>query len=388
MNRLEFNEVMHVVGIDNPITTKMTMASSVGSEKVHRWQNIDINFSGSYYAVINGKIPLEVASIIYEKYPNNPYEIRVNGGCSDWNPEKYAVDDKYENVMDEIVKLNLPTNEYLTKFKNARKSEDKYIQTYHIDTKEGLVILLTEMKDYYARKAGLPETEAKRFDELMNTINSEILKKVNPTITAYEWMQEDKENNKIFLETISKGTKNSFGKEFRRVIDAFDKTINPFTNKDIELDEIGNYLQKVSITASIYNLENEKKRDNCGYVYIKDLETKNHVYHYRTPNGFIYSLQCMFNGQYLEVYHYYATEYSDENDNGEIIAISYHGDKNLDIRLNLTKCLAGTTYGEKTPVSKNQVELVYNELLAAIEIASSITIKNMAKKNYSKKLLK
>ena len=60
------------------------------------------------------------------------------------------------------------------------------------------------MKDYYARKQELPEVEVQRFDEILSTVNTEILKKVNPNITTYGWMQEGKEYGKIFLSSISK----------------------------------------------------------------------------------------------------------------------------------------------------------------------------------------
>lgn len=394
MNRLEFNEVMKAVGINNPLST--TNGRYGTSEQVHYCQNIAIHFGGSYYAVIKGKVPLEVANIIYEKYPNNPYEIRVDGGCSDWQPSEHATDDKYERNIQEYIELHLGADEYLEKCRNARRNflrrtnENKYVDTYHIDTKEGLVILLTEMKDYFARKQGIRETEVQRFDELMATINAEILKKVKPSISAYEWMQADEENNEIFSQTVSSGTKTSFGKEFRKAIDEFDKVVNPFINEDIELDEIGNYLQKVNISANTYDSVDGKRRKGSCQVHITDLETKNKVSYYRSPNGFSYQLQyTLEENQYLTVLHYYSTTGNDENDKGEVIAIDYFGDnvpQKIDIRYNLTKGVAGETYGEKTPITPEQKEFVYDELLKAIGMASSITIDNMKKKGYSKQL--
>ena len=71
MNRLEFNEVLKTLGINNPLIS--TTGRYGESEQVHFWQNIAIYFEGSYYTVVRGKVPLEVANIIYQKYPNNPY---------------------------------------------------------------------------------------------------------------------------------------------------------------------------------------------------------------------------------------------------------------------------------------------------------------------------
>lgn len=181
MKRLEFNEVLNAVGIYNPLTT---MTGGYGNgEEVHIWQNLAIYFGGSYYAVVDGKVPLEVANIIYAKYPNNPYGIRINGGESDWDPREYARDDQYRREIQTYAEQYLDADQFLANCRRSRrnllrrKNENKYIATYHVDTKEGLLILLLEMKDYFARKQGLPETEVKRFGELMAKINFEIFNK-------------------------------------------------------------------------------------------------------------------------------------------------------------------------------------------------------------------
>lgn len=349
MNRLEFNEVMKAVEIYNPLTTTGRYASS---EQVHFWQDVAINFSGSYYAVVHGKIPLEVANIIYEKYPTNPYKIRVSGGCSDLDPKKCTRD-------------------------------DQYLDTYHIDTKEGLIIFLTEMKDYFARKNNLPETEVQRYDELMSTINTEILKKVNPTISAYEWMKSDEKNGKTFFDTIVRGTQTSFGKMFRKAIDEFDKAINPYENSDVELDDIKNYIKKVRITATNYNSMTEMERKNCCTIHIEDINSKNKVSYCRYPDGFMYHLECTLEeNQYFSVSHSFSTNGERENDKGEEIYINYYGDnvkEEIDLRYNITHNVAGATYKEKTPITPEQKEFIYDELLKATSLAASITLSNMKK---------
>lgn len=340
MNRLEYNEVKGATGI-----------------LLNHWDNVTFRFSGTYYAIVEGNIPLEVANTIYEKYPGNPYGIRVNGGCDDWDPN------------------------------------EMHPHYYHIDSKEGLVIFITEMKDFFARKAGLPETEVQRYYELMTTINSRILKVVNPSISTNEWMQEDEENRKIFFQTVANNEKTPFGKEFRKAIDDFDKTINPFTNQDVELDEIENYIKKVNINADTYSSKNSEGmiRLNCGEVHITDLESGNNVNYYRNPNGFSYQLHYVLGEeQFLNVLHYYSTNKIDENDNGEFISINYWGKKipqKIDIRYNLTKGVAGETYDPKTPITPDKEKFVYDELLKAISLASTITFDNMKKKGAPKQLL-
>lgn len=394
MNRLEFNEVMRTVGINNPLVA--TIGVNGSSEQVHVWQNFAIYFGGSYYTIIKGKVPLEFANIIYEKYSNSPYEIRVNGECSDMNPNDYAVDDKYKNNIQEYIEQHMDGNEYLVRCREERKkllcraNENKYIDTYHIDTKEGLAIFLLEMKDYFARKQGLMETEVHKFDELMEIINSEILRKVNPYISTYEWMQDDPKNSKSFLETVENGRKTSFGKEFRNAIDKFDKVINPFINEEVVLDEMSNYLSRVNISFDTYDSGDGINRENCCQIHITEIPSEKVVSYYRKPDGFHYQLfYTLGDQQYLVVSHSYSTM-GDEAARGEVICIDYFGEnvsQKVDIEYNISKGIAGKTYGEKKNITIEQKEFIYDELLKAIDLASTITIDNMQRKGHSKHLI-
>ena len=147
MNRLEFNEVMKAVGINNPLSTAEGRYGT--REEVHYWNNLAICFGGSYYTIVNGRIPLEVANIIYQKYPGNPYDIRVDGGCKDWNPIDWATDEKFEKDIQRYnqryIEDDLDVDEYLSKYENAKRNfkrrkniDDKYLKAYHIDSKERL----------------------------------------------------------------------------------------------------------------------------------------------------------------------------------------------------------------------------------------------------------
>ena len=359
MNRLEFNEIMKATDLYNPVAT--TGGRYDTEEDVHCWNNLGIWFGGSYYTVVHGKIPIEVADRIYKKYPGNPYEIRVEGGSSDNIPSEWARGSK--------------TNE----------ADERYIGCYHIDTKEGLIIFLTEMKDYYLRKNNLPETEVKRYDEILEAVTSGILKEVNPTISAYEWMQSDKKNKAIYNATIGKEKRNAFKQVFRKIISDFDKAVNPFLDSSIELDDIGNYLDKVRIDGFTYNRENGVYRKGCCSLEITSLDNKGSVSYKRCAEGFSFQLVYKLGeDNFLQVIHYYSADRSKEYDNGEFIAIDSLGKnakKENDLRYNVSKGLAGSTYGEKTPVTTEQLYMVLDCLLKATEFAKEITVKNMEKDN-------
>lgn len=338
MNRLEYSEVMKCMKI-----------------AFLRWHNLKISFGPTSYATVEGNIPLEVAKIIFDKYPENEYGIRINGGCMDWNPNRI------------------------------------FPHYYHIDTKEGLVIFITEMKDYLARIEGKEETEAKRFDELMVSINSEILKKIDPSISTYEWMQADEKNNESFSQTLIEEEKIPFRKQLRKLIDKFDRTINPYLNQDIELDEIKNYIQKVNINGDCYDSENGKDRKNCCRLHITKLGSDDIASYFRNSDGFSYQLQyTLGEDKYLTVLHNYSNRSTPINDEGEFISIEYWGsniEKRVGIRYNLTTGKAKTTDGEDLQITPDIEKFVSDELLNAIGLAASITIDNMKKKRTAKKSL-
>lgn len=383
INQIEFDEVLKALNINNNINKNGEYGTS---KAIYFWNNITIYFE-MYEAVIRGKVPLEVANIIYEKYHNSHYGIRIDNGSSDYIPIEHAIDDQYKKEIQEYGQ-NLNTYEYLARCENSkinmlkRNNENKYIETYHIDSKEGLVILLTELKDYYARKQGLPETEVRRYDEIMSTIIAGILKAVNPAITAYDWMSADEQYGQSFLNAITKEKQIPLKHTFRKIVDQFDRTINPYINEDIELDSIDNYLQKVNIIA--HNEIDDKYKRNCCSLRIKTKEGENNVEFGRSLNGFYYILHCtLASKEGLRVSHYFDTE-------GEIICINYfeeNSKQKTNLKYNITKDLCDENHKGKMPITFEQLLLIYNKLTRAIELASKITIDNMKKKEYSKKLV-
>ena len=389
MNRFEFKEVMKAVCINSPVSINENGYGA--TEEVHYWNNLAICFGIRDYARVNGRIPLEVANIIYQKYPGNPYGIRVDGGCDNWIPIEHATDEKYEQ---DILNINLD-EDYHAQWKNARRNfmrrndDNKYLTTYHIDSKEGLLIFLTEIKNYYLRKNNLPETEVEKYDELLAKITSGILKKFNPYISAYDWMQDDKENKNNYNSSVERDNKTKLGQAFRDAVLDFDKAVNPFLNADIELDEISNYLKKVRINANKHELD--EYREGCYSLEITDINTGNKTIYHRSLNGFSFQLFYKLGEEnYLNVLHYFSTRGKYESDKGEVVAICNCGNrvfKNIDIRLNITNGKAGKTYDDKISATPEQIAFVYDELLKATSYASSITVENMKKKANSKQLV-
>ncbi len=394
MNRLEFKEVLNSLDIYNPLTTTEGRYNKL--EDVHYWNDLAMHFDGRDCAIVKGRIPLEVAMIIYQKYPGNPYGIIVDGGKKNNNPIDYAVDKKYEKEIRDYSDENNGMQIFLKKcaqaernLKRRKKIDDKYIKTYHIDSKEGLLIFLTEMKDYILRKNNLPETEVEKSNELLANVTSSLLKKVNPYISAYDWMQDDVENKDTYNLSNQRYNKTKLGQIFREAVLDFDKSVNPFLNNEVELDEIKNYLNGVRIDAYAYDYYKDGiQRKGCCSLKITDLSTDNNTIYERMPDGFSFELSYKLGEDYyLEFRHSYLESHYDSNC-GETVVINYHSNKPeeaINMVFNITQGKAGDYHDDdKISATPEQIAFVYDELLKATGYASSITIENMKKKSNSK----
>ena len=87
--------------------------------------------------------------LVYKKYDNHKYLIRVDGN--------------HEN--------NTPTQD---------------VYTYHIDTIEGLVAFLIETKNYYSKA----QTSSDELETILSMVYQKILENVNPQVGIYDWMLE------------------------------------------------------------------------------------------------------------------------------------------------------------------------------------------------------
>ena len=391
---LEMDAVLKAMGIDD--SPFHTIIARDKKEKVNIWRGLKIYFSGTYYVVIKGKIPLEVANIIYEKYPDNPYGIRIEGGSDDYVPIEHAVDDKF---IDETKKAEKESRSFIeldVKYKKAEKKmavrndEDKYVKLYHIDSKEGLIILLSELADYYARKQGLEETAVKNYNEIMTIVNAEMLKKLNLTITNYEWLKD----NKDFMGCLSGSDKDDFTFPLRKELNEFDKTVNPYLNNDIELDSIGNYTQKIAINGSIYGSYDNRDyygyRENCCNMRICAINENSYIMYSRRADGFLYHLIYFFSpNEYLIVNHTFSSV-PDDNKNGERLYIDYsvndHKQK-FELDYNITKNILKDGYGHKEEITPEKLNFILEKLKEATELAKTITINNMKKEEKAKKLV-
>ena len=385
MSNLELESVMEVMGIYNPLTN--IVAPDDYDKKIHLWNNV-IMYHEFDDTVVKGRIPLEVANIIYQKYPDNPYRIKIELDKNNLEPIYYAVDDEFLKDYYDVLEEKFVFEEFNTsEYKNSelyfpklrlskRPNDNKFITCYRIGTKEGLLILLTELKDYYLRKEKKQETAVSEYNELLVKLNDIMIEKAVPGYSEHSWMYKTEYQN-LYLSTIEKNKENWQLSELRNLIGKFDKAVNPFLNSDVYRNEIKDYLKKVTFSAEI-NKTQEKILEGCCEFSIYENKTGYKTSYTRHPNGFIYDLyKCLDEGKYYHVRHYFGGNDTNKHSNGlgEHIQIEYSDEKTTRIDFNLTNGLMDTIDKTRIRANKEQIDKICSELIDAIKQAKEITNK-------------
>lgn len=388
MTCIEFNAIRKIFKINNSLSKTRSLFGGE-DEDVYYWNNLAIYFDGHDSVIINGIIPLEVASTIHEKYPNNPYLINVDGKSTYLDPSFFVVDEQYEKELNEL-KWDLKMKKINEKeFINGeirsyigfkrRDSDNKYIKNYHIKTKEGLLVFLTEMQDYYLRQSNKKETEVENYNELLKKVNSEIIEIINPTITASDWMKKHGEIDTPELQDENKRNQLQILKE---ALNDFDEAVNPFLNKNVDLDDIKN--------GSIINASAQRKDNEYYYrLNITNPNIENYTSYIRSSDGFSFNLflpSSKDQTKIFGVHHYYSNNSYHDAGKGEIIQVQfYEGNNNhfMDIRLNITNQKIYLLHKEMRPITEEEIEFFYNKIVEATNYARNITMKKMKVINHT-----
>ena len=332
MQKLDFDKVMEIVGIDTNESKKL---------------GISINFE-KYYAIINGKIPLEVVSRVLEKYSY-----------------------KYCKITDEN-KSNLNGYQYLEKI--------------NIDSKEGLVIFLIEMKNYYFRIYNFPEIKDDIISNLIKTIDLEILKKIE-SINAFDWMQSDEENRKEYNLTIKKDASSVLWQKLRNTILRFDEAVFPVLD-DASLKD--NYFKNGTISGNVFNSFEGKIRYGCCHLDILTSNPSNFTSYWRLPDGFKFALFYELpENKYLNVIHYFSSN-KNKLEKGEVLQIQYFGGdtkERLKFKFNITQKKLVENDRNKIILNSDQIEFICLKLEEAISYAFYITDNVMERKQKVKSII-
>ena len=103
-----------------------------------------------YYWIIKGYMPLQYANELYEKY--NDLNIRVAGNSKDTLPEEWSESKDYKNktkaIVNKLFAKEITYDEAEQKCEEIRKQGNQFVESYHIDTQEGLLRFAEIIKQY------------------------------------------------------------------------------------------------------------------------------------------------------------------------------------------------------------------------------------------------
>jgi len=320
----------------NKITSTIKGRSGL-HENVFSYKGLNIYFSGNYYAVIDGLIPLEVADAIYKKYPNNEFGIRVNGGAINLNPNKYAI--YCENK--------------------------RYVRDFHVDTKEGLIILLTEIIKYNEKKEDM--YNFKTWKDYLSQINDDLIEDLNLNVSSDMWLENN--NAKELIENKNSHAKNCHDVKIRELLDEFDYLVNPASYGEMQLSNGQKYSDLISIYFS-------KDRDEVQIDY-SAIDKSFDIKHMRNSKYLTYTLSFKDGNSKFLVHHYYSIK---EKDNFEEVICVFVSDINksdsYEIRYNL---ITGKVVANNSNQNINEwyKAIIIENLEKAINFLESVMIDNI-----------
>ena len=331
MNCVELKEVINYF---NGVKTGFRENRLGNKIDVYQIGPLTLHFSGSYYTVVEGKVPFSVAERIFDNYDNFKYRIRVGGGAEDWTPSAYVVDDKY---LEDIRKGSFTGNmeEYHELRRELRKRDDagKYIDTYHVDTLEGLIILIIEVMNLNLN---------------YQEVYKEIIRNIyNKHIDHNVVMDLDKR----VIASINNNS-NENRRKSRELINQFDQMINPL-NKNLE--------------ALLNNFKLVINHDRMNSIMLKD--DKDYEVTYRFDNkNFAFQLVYIIDNKT----NYFFSHYVEEGKEFFIIQYNSEDDKFYRSYDLTNERIEKKSYGDDEIITDEDYRFLYSELKNAIYILENL----------------
>lgn len=408
MNEIIFNKVMEVLGITNEIP--ITENSNI--KKAYRWSNFNIYYAKTdieYTAIVSGKIPLEVAQTIYDKYPHlretfHLMELKHNNPFTNWylheetNPIEWATTEQLNQlvkqalnemkdikIVNEAQALKMIIKAYETQKKNIERmnKEKLYIEKYYVIRAESLVILITELKDYYMRKTNggkLEHSQVEKQTEILGQLYNKLIEIGNFNISTDQWIKKqgknmisnDKSLQPLNLEEI----------KIKELLEKLDKTINPFSNPDIEMLDPSEYADKVMLS---FELQDEKST----FLSIQDHANEIIVTYERDSNKITHTIDYIKeDGKNVQIEHT-AYKYPSGKIGEKLTMISQYKEvknpRNAAFEYNVS---IGKIFWYSSDNFPDK-EFIITELQEAIKMAEALTIEmSPTKENHRKKYVK
>ncbi|MDE6142220.1 MAG: hypothetical protein K2G03_06415 [Bacilli bacterium] len=342
MNSIEFKKILDVFDIHS--ITGSTKSVDGNLKSVYSWKGVDLAFGGTYYALVSGRVPYEVARIMSKKYPDYRDDVRIDGtygyGCV--GEKKFYPKDEMGNT---------------------------YIDYYHVDSIEGLVYLLSEIKYFYEVRT-YTEKSRKAFyreqKELLASVYRALIGEGNPSYTTEEWKMDHH-----ICEPLESD-------EIRELVNQFDVTVNPYINAEVEVKDPSEFVDKAKMTVYYdrFNIMNMSIFVDGGKVeYRRDVDSNNedeflqYILFYDVNPDYIMSIDHTITSDYDEIRLYgFRRNYSNEG--------------KIDLRYDMNTGIVHSTYGDDHhPMTEEEREFFISELNSALKVGQKIILGRMTKKN-------
>lgn len=349
MNSIEFKKVLDLFDIHS--ITGSTKSIDGKNKSFYSWRGIDVFFGGTYYAVVYGCVPYEVARIMSKKYPDYRNDVRINGnyGYGKVGDKKYYPKDEMGNT---------------------------YIDTYHIDSVEGLIYLLSEIRYFYEVRTYTEETRKALYREqreLIARVYRELLEDANPSYATDDWKRDH-----------GVPIKGEYD-EIVELVKQFDETVNPYINSEVEVKDPIDFINKVKM--NIYygrfnelhmTLETDGGEARCfrGTESRDKSEFLQYVLFYKLRPDYI-----------MDVDHTVCDEYDEIRLYG--FKSDHSSDEGIDLRYDMNTGMVHSSYRNNYhPITEEERELFISELNKALKAGQKLILNRMTKKkiNMAKKL--
>lgn len=379
MNRLEFKNIIKSVLTSNYLVSTNDNYY-LNLEETYCFNALQINFSGSYYAVVKGRIPLKIMNELYNDGIVDCSSVRF-GEYGTGDPNEYAIDDIYKRDIRDIVDNFKDVTGGLERYQKAkerllkRKENRKYVEVLYIEDKEVLMMLLLKMRNYYNRDKSQQLNEKKEYESLISNFKVNI--DTQEDVGAAVYLEDLEVDNELIRDNIF-----TWMCMIKRVVSNFDKVVNPYINDEVELDDILNYMYKVDITKNCSDTSNE--------MHITDRVHGNRVSYYNCGNITSYELNYLcLDGDLMTVTHTQTgyREFGQKKINEQLKITYNNSNRNFNVRIDLTNGQA-VLGNLEVKLSTRLLRLIYEEMLNAIEYASEVTINNMKRSKKVRSLKK
>ena len=390
MNKIEFEEILKYVGVTSPSyrikmqNGKMTPVYNFNGMKVFFYKDD---------AVVQGKIPLEVATLTKQNF--NDIFTSVDGVRTySFNLDEVAIDDIYKKEIKDIINtvgIKPHEKEFCIHCARARfhnrSDKGKYITELGFRRTRAFLYFLLQERDYISKCNGLFSYEAGRSENKIREVFINVLKRIDPTVSPHAWMIDRSTDSTIYNRCNERVWEDENRVIIQDLVNEFDRALIPFINNEVEIESILK-LDRFNVVGNIYEGHDEhttNKKDCCELcIRFDDVDVPAYIGYTKGDDRFDISIDFNIDGDRIYIEHSFETHLTDDDDTGERIDITCYGDsrKEYNVEYNLSYNRIRSRVGINRKPQEATID-DYNEIVSYLKLAISYAREKLYNKLYS-----